>query len=134
MRPSMPSDFERLFQAALDAEQTHLARAIEAERQIHREVVSLRLRRAELHRHGLTEDFHYQTRLTNWASWCDARLACLLRDLAARRAEREVLTAAVRRAFGRRQTVSALIDRQSVNAQAKRRRAGDPGSGSGHTS
>ncbi len=134
MKRRFPRDLESLLQAAVDGEQARLAQMLEAEKRLRDEVASLRSRREELHLHGATGDLAYQVRLSEWTAWCDGRLASLMRELAAHRAEREVLTAAVRRAFGRRQAVSALIETQCLNARAERRRADHRNFGGNHTS
>jgi hypothetical protein len=57
-----------------------------------------------------------------------------MRELAAYRAEREVLTTAVRRAFGRKQAVSAFIATESAKVLAERRRIEDSSFSARHTS
>lgn len=134
MKRRIPAELEQLLQAALDAEQARLAQALVAEKRLRDEVTSLRSKRENLHRLGATGDLAYQVRLSDWTEWCDARLASLMRELAAYRAEREVLTTAVRRAFGRKQAVSAFIATESAKVLAERRRIEDSSFSARHTS
>jgi hypothetical protein len=115
MSSRVPPELPRLAEAFLEAEQARLSISRAAERRILDEVSALRAERARLTGPDALSDFGSFGRLVAWMAWCDGRTAALMRELAAQRADRELLLAASRRAFGRRQALATLVGRERMN-------------------
>jgi hypothetical protein len=121
MSGRVPPELPQLAEAFLDAEQSRVSVSRAAERRILDEVSALRAERARLTDPSALNDFGSCGRLVAWMAWCDSRTAALMRELAALRADREVLLAASRRAFGRRQALATLVERERVHGAKYRR-------------
>lgn len=114
MSPPIPPDLPRIARAAFEAELTALRRQRAREAAIAAEIARLGAERVRMAtRAELMADPAAAARLPAWIAWCDARTADLQARLAAERVAREEGLARVRRAFGRKSAIEALVVRQT---------------------